>query len=167
MMSVSSLPGATTVSPPKLTLTLVVPCEHVALCGHPVLRKVLRAVLFQRTFVGSEALDLEEEAVLLDECWFVGLVGIGFGCGSELPMCVESEQCRVRHWMCKYKTSSLESGRAAVADTFQIAEWIVIFIGDASTDFFVVCFAVIEIWPLQMKARMRVRAISTCAVRLW
>ncbi|GAB7336573.1 hypothetical protein MBLNU13_g09840t1 [Cladosporium sp. NU13] len=47
-----------------------------------------------------------------------------------------------------------------------IAEWIVIFIGDASTDFFVVCFAVIEIWPLQMKARVRVRAISTCAVRL-
>ncbi|GAB7336536.1 hypothetical protein MBLNU13_g09811t2 [Cladosporium sp. NU13] len=47
-----------------------------------------------------------------------------------------------------------------------IAEWIVIFIGDASTDFFVVCFAVIEIWPLQMRARVRVRAISTCAVRL-
>ena len=132
-----------------------------------MLRKVLRAVLFQRTFVGSEALDLEEEAVLLDECWFVGLVDIGFNCGSELPMCVESEQGRVRHWMCKHKTSSLEFARVAFADAFQIEEWIVIFVGDASTDFFVVCFAVMEIWPLQMKARVRLRAISTCAVRLW
>jgi hypothetical protein len=128
---------------------------------------VLRTVLSQRAYVGPEALDLEEEAVLLDECWFFGLVDIGFGCGSELPMCVEPEQCRVRHWMCKYKTSSLEFARTAFADTFQIAVWIVIFIGDASTDFFVVCFAVIEIWPLQMKARVRVRAISTFAVRLW
>ena len=61
--------------------------------------------------------------------------------GAELPLCVGPEQGRVRHWMCKYKTSSREFARAAFADTFQIEEWIIIFIGDASTDFLVVCFA--------------------------
>lgn len=66
MTSVSSLPNATAVLSPKLTLALVVPCEHVALCDHFVLRKVLCTVLLERARVCSHTLDLEEDAVLLD-----------------------------------------------------------------------------------------------------
>jgi hypothetical protein len=68
--------------------------------------------------------------------------------------------------MCEYKTRSHGSECAAFADAFQVEEWTAIFIGDMATDVLVVCFAFVEIWPLQMKTRLRVKAIFIFAIRL-
>jgi hypothetical protein len=125
---------------------------------------MLRTVLLERRGIAFS--DRGKEAVVLDGHGCVDVVDVGFDRGSDHPLHIRPERSRIRDWMCEYMTSSRLYERATFADVFQVGEWSAIFVGDAATDVFVVCFAIVEIWPVQMKARLKVKASCICAVRL-
>ena len=125
---------------------------------------MLRTFLHERR--GISVSDSGKEAVVLDGRGCNGFVDVGFNRAPDLPLHTRAARSRIRDWMCEYKTSNRAYERATSTDAFQVGEWTAIFVGDAATDFFVVCFAIVEIWPLQMKKRLKVKAISICGARV-
>ena len=125
---------------------------------------MLRTFLHERR--GIAVSDSGKEAVVLDGRGCNGFVDVGFNRAFDLPLHIRAARSRIRDWMCEYRICNRACERATSADAFQVGEWTAIFIGDAATDFFVVCFAIVEIWPLQMKKRLKVKAISICGARL-
>jgi len=148
----------------KLTLIPALPCKHVALCGRLGVCEMLRTFLHERRDIAVS--DAGKEAVVLDGRECNGAVDVGFNRASDLPLHIRAARSRIRDWMCEYRTCNRASECATSADSFQVGEWTAIFIGDVATDFFVVCFAIVEILPLHMKKRLKLKAISICAARL-
>lgn len=54
---------------------------------------------------------------------------------------------------------------AVLTDTFQVREWAGILAGDAISDFMIISHASLAVWQLQMKTRLKMKALSGLFLR--